>query len=203
MIWSCDSALATCVCVFLCLLELHLCLCVCTTQVDLREEDVHSIVQTLVYDGRVDPVRCTTHLVVFHHSFMHGQHIACLREIASSSAYLNAHPSYMQSYIACLSMRVCSSTLRVGLSGMCGCTGVCMSVWLCMWLCVFVCVTSQIDSEDPNDDAEHYRVMLHGAPPSTAFTDIPCGLCPVMDQCTDDGVISPATCVYYNKWLEF
>jgi len=26
------------------------------SKVDLREEDVHSIVNTLVYDGRVDPV---------------------------------------------------------------------------------------------------------------------------------------------------
>lgn len=27
------------------------------SKVDLREEDIHSIVNTLVYDGRVDPVR--------------------------------------------------------------------------------------------------------------------------------------------------
>lgn len=32
---------------------------------------------------------------------------------------------------------------------------------------------------------------------------IPCGMCPRISQCTPDGIISPATCVYYQKWLEF
>lgn len=29
----------------------------------------------------------------------------------------------------------------------------------------------------------------------------PCGLCPVINQCTPDGVISPKTCTYYPQWL--
>ncbi len=28
----------------------------------------------------------------------------------------------------------------------------------------------------------------------------PCIGCPVFDLCTPDGVISPATCVYYDEW---
>lgn len=56
-----------------------------------------------------------------------------------------------------------------------------------------------------------------------AFTATPCGVCPVrslatlvrcpalktflfvqvFDDCTPTGVISPATCVYLDKWLEF
>ncbi|PIN15632.1 RNA polymerase III, subunit C34 [Handroanthus impetiginosus] len=34
-----------------------------------------------------------------------------------------------------------------------------------------------------------------------AFASIPCGACPRISLCTPDGVISPSTCVYYNKWL--
>ncbi|XP_051130925.1 uncharacterized protein LOC127251309 [Andrographis paniculata] len=34
-----------------------------------------------------------------------------------------------------------------------------------------------------------------------AFGSIPCGACPRISVCTPDGVISPATCVYYTKWL--
>lgn len=32
---------------------------------------------------------------------------------------------------------------------------------------------------------------------------IPCGVCPRIRQCTPDGLISPSTCVYYTKWLDF
>lgn len=38
---------------------------------------------------------------------------------------------------------------------------------------------------------------------SSAFTNIPCGVCPVLRECTDDGLISPKTCIYYKKWLTF
>ncbi|KAL0019133.1 hypothetical protein WJX79_006207 [Trebouxia sp. C0005] len=31
----------------------------------------------------------------------------------------------------------------------------------------------------------------------------PCGVCPVFNECTPDGPISPATCVYFQQWLEF
>ncbi|CAI9095062.1 OLC1v1030922C2 [Oldenlandia corymbosa var. corymbosa] len=34
-----------------------------------------------------------------------------------------------------------------------------------------------------------------------AMASIPCGMCPRINQCTPDGVISPATCEYYKKWL--
>lgn len=35
------------------------------------------------------------------------------------------------------------------------------------------------------------------------LSKLPCGQCPVADVCTPDGVISPKTCVYLDKWLEF
>ncbi|KAG6482082.1 probable DNA-directed RNA polymerase III subunit RPC6 [Zingiber officinale] len=33
------------------------------------------------------------------------------------------------------------------------------------------------------------------------LASVPCGVCPRISECTPDGVISPKTCVYYNKWL--
>uniref|UniRef100_A0A2P2IWC7 DNA-directed RNA polymerase III subunit RPC6 n=1 Tax=Rhizophora mucronata TaxID=61149 RepID=A0A2P2IWC7_RHIMU len=36
-----------------------------------------------------------------------------------------------------------------------------------------------------------------------AMASIPCGVCPRISQCTPDGIISPTTCVYYSKWLDF
>lgn len=36
-----------------------------------------------------------------------------------------------------------------------------------------------------------------------AMVSIPCGVCPRINQCTPDGVISPITCEYFNQWLDF
>ncbi|XP_009386152.2 uncharacterized protein LOC103973338 [Musa acuminata AAA Group] len=40
------------------------------------------------------------------------------------------------------------------------------------------------------------------APRVGHLSSIPCGVCPRISECTPDGVISPKTCVYYNKWLK-
>lgn len=40
-------------------------------------------------------------------------------------------------------------------------------------------------------------------PITGAYASIPCGVCPVRDMCTPDGVVSPSTCVYYTKWFSF
>lgn len=40
-------------------------------------------------------------------------------------------------------------------------------------------------------------------PITGAMVSIPCGICPRIRRCTPDGVISPSTCVYYAKWLDF
>lgn len=34
------------------------------------------------------------------------------------------------------------------------------------------------------------------------LTSMPCGVCPVFDQCTPGGVISPQSCVYFDHWLD-
>lgn len=36
-----------------------------------------------------------------------------------------------------------------------------------------------------------------------ALAPIPCGVCPQISLCAPDGIISPKTCVYYKKWLDF
>lgn len=36
-----------------------------------------------------------------------------------------------------------------------------------------------------------------------AFASMPCGACPHIGLCSPDGVISPTTCVYFQKWLDF
>eukprot|EP00249_Psilotum_nudum_P007454 c20568_g1_i1 orf=274-1158(+) len=48
-----------------------------------------------------------------------------------------------------------------------------------------------------------YRASQSRIPETSAFTSIPCGICPVLHECTDDGLISPKTCVYYQNWLKF
>ncbi|KAH8481361.1 hypothetical protein H0E87_029010 [Populus deltoides] len=47
------------------------------------------------------------------------------------------------------------------------------------------------------------KAGLGGEPKAGALASIPCGVCPRISQCTPDGIISPKTCVYYQKWLDF
>lgn len=37
----------------------------------------------------------------------------------------------------------------------------------------------------------------------TGLTEAPCGRCPVLDVCEDGGLVSPRTCPYFKKWLEY
>lgn len=60
-----------------------------------------------------------------------------------------------------------------------------------------------VDAEGENDTDDHYRPAVLAVPASSAFTSIPCGVCPVFNECHEGGVISPETCVYYDKWLSF
>ncbi|KAH0633939.1 DNA-directed RNA polymerase III subunit RPC6-like [Solanum tuberosum] len=47
-------------------------------------------------------------------------------------------------------------------------------------------------------------VALEADPKTIApMASIPCGACSRINQCTPNGVISPQTCVYYTKWLNF
>lgn len=33
------------------------------------------------------------------------------------------------------------------------------------------------------------------------LSELPCGQCPVIQHCSDGGIISPSTCTYYAQWL--
>ncbi|KAM0071182.1 putative RNA polymerase Rpc34 [Helianthus debilis subsp. tardiflorus] len=44
---------------------------------------------------------------------------------------------------------------------------------------------------------------LNKGPKIGALVSIPCGICPRIRECASDGLISPTTCVYYTKWLDF
>mmetsp|Transcript_6760 Transcript_6760/g.14940 ORF Transcript_6760/g.14940 Transcript_6760/m.14940 type:complete len:285 (-) Transcript_6760:528-1382(-) len=61
----------------------------------------------------------------------------------------------------------------------------------------------QVDGEGEHDVSDHYRPAVHSIPASSAFTSVPCGVCPVFNECHEDGLITPQTCVYYEKWLQF
>lgn len=55
----------------------------------------------------------------------------------------------------------------------------------------------------PADAPDRYRVAVLRVPETTPLTAVPCGVCPVIDQCREGGQISPQTCVYYGGWLDF
>ncbi|GFR47134.1 hypothetical protein Agub_g8822 [Astrephomene gubernaculifera] len=61
----------------------------------------------------------------------------------------------------------------------------------------------EVEPEGEDDNEDHYRPAVLSVPDSTPLTDVPCGVCPVVGECQEGGVISPQTCVYYDKWLEF
>lgn len=67
-------------------------------------------------------------------------------------------------------------------------------------LMMYVC---RIESIFDDKDEERFRPVVLPLPDETALTGIPCGVCPVMDQCHDGAQISPQTCIYYKSWLEF
>ena len=61
----------------------------------------------------------------------------------------------------------------------------------------------QVEGEADGEVDDHYRPAVLSIPLTTAFTSTPCGVCPVFNECREDGLISPQTCMYYDKWLEF
>jgi DNA-directed RNA polymerase III subunit RPC6 len=42
-----------------------------------------------------------------------------------------------------------------------------------------------------------------GLAPGGALGEVPCGACPVEGECRVGGIVSPESCVYMDKWLEF
>ncbi|CAN8264973.1 unnamed protein product [Cochlearia groenlandica] len=48
-----------------------------------------------------------------------------------------------------------------------------------------------------------YKLTCKKAGNGEEFASIPCTACPSIGLCSADGVISPSTCVYFKKWLDF
>lgn len=48
-----------------------------------------------------------------------------------------------------------------------------------------------------------YRPASLPIPESSAFTAVPCGVCPVLQECAPGGLVSPETCTYMKEWLSF
>ena len=63
------------------------------------------------------------------------------------------------------------------------------------------------DDDDDLDYMENVIVVYRPAslpiPKSSAFTAVPCGVCPVFQECAPGGLVSPETCQYMKDWLSF
>jgi DNA-directed RNA polymerase III subunit RPC6 len=46
-----------------------------------------------------------------------------------------------------------------------------------------------------------YRA-INSALPAPGLIQMPCGICPVIQNCSDCGKITPKLCVYMNEWLD-
>tara|TARA_B110000003_G_C16608022_1_gene518291 strand:- start:47 stop:979 length:933 start_codon:yes stop_codon:yes gene_type:complete len=51
------------------------------------------------------------------------------------------------------------------------------------------------------DAVTYYTPAAWPIPEKSALTSVPCGVCPVFDECKPGGLISPETCVYMEEWL--
>lgn len=49
----------------------------------------------------------------------------------------------------------------------------------------------------------HYRAINWSFPIKPVLNEIPCGVCPVIRFCSDQGPITPAKCDYYQAWLDY
>ncbi len=57
------------------------------------------------------------------------------------------------------------------------------------------------DEEEVEEECfPRYRWLRKGAA-LAHFSSVPCGVCPVFEKCSPQGVISPATCTYMSAWL--
>lgn len=60
-----------------------------------------------------------------------------------------------------------------------------------------------VDEVEEENKPIMYRPALLVKPDHSPFTSMPCGVCPVFNECKPGGRVSPETCIYFDKWLEF
>ena len=59
----------------------------------------------------------------------------------------------------------------------------------------------EIEDVDIGDGVLRYRLQYGAELESTPLSEVPCGSCPVFQECCEDGHVSPQTCEYFTKWL--
>ncbi len=64
---------------------------------------------------------------------------------------------------------------------------------------ITVASTTNNDSATKQNLYRSVKLMFDSSP----VVKNPCGICPVFKDCHDDGLITPETCIYLNKWLDF
>lgn len=37
---------------------------------------------------------------------------------------------------------------------------------------------------------------------TVGYTQVPCGVCPVAEYCSESGAVNPSSCIYFDNWLE-
>lgn len=52
-----------------------------------------------------------------------------------------------------------------------------------------------------SDGSYLYKAVNHAIEP-TGLVQMPCGICPVIKNCSDCGSVTAKTCSYMNEWLE-
>lgn len=62
-------------------------------------------------------------------------------------------------------------------------------------------VASTVSNEN-NTKQNLYR-SIQSIINSTPIIGTPCGICPIFHDCHEDGLITPSTCIYINKWIDF
>ncbi|XP_076360581.1 RNA polymerase III subunit F [Tachypleus tridentatus] len=63
-------------------------------------------------------------------------------------------------------------------------------------------VASQVTSGSTAGMTRLYRAV-EPLIESTGLMRLPCGVCPVMEECQEGGAISPSNCLYMKEWLDY
>jgi DNA-directed RNA polymerase III subunit RPC6 len=126
------------------------------SKVVLNLEDIECILNTLVYDGKIE--RTVMHSTVNNNKSNKNEHVSLFRAVNSIL------PTYNMNEENDESMEV-----------------------------------DQNNETASNNKTKNLKVKGCGS----SLVRIPCGICPIIDDCSEDGPISPKTCIYMKEWLEF
>ena len=61
-------------------------------------------------------------------------------------------------------------------------------------------IDGKVERNVKENNKKFYRSIEHLAP-TTGLVRIPCGICPISNNCGDTGGINPTKCIYLRNWL--